>query len=202
MGGGKPRKVASADVGGRQYGGGVLLPAIDWTALTIVAAGCTALSIVGALRRMRVITLIAVGLLALALLLAVLPGEPAPPGLIVFVSVCALAIAVVGGSPVSKLLLERTTFGEVPGQHGGVMAADGRELLRGGQMIGLLERLAVAGAIIAGYPDALAVIIAIKGVGRFNELENGAVRERFIVGTLVSWIWAAAAACMVLLARA
>ncbi|MGT2424582.1 hypothetical protein [Amnibacterium kyonggiense] len=74
-------------------------------------------------------------------------------------------------------------------------------MLRGGEVIGLLERLAVAGAIIAGVPDALAVIIAIKGVGRFTELDNGPVRERFIVGTFGSWIWAAAAAGLVLLIR-
>ena len=59
----------------------------------------------------------------------------------------------------------------------------------------------MAGAIVAGFPEALAVIIAIKGVGRFTELETGAVRERFIVGTLASWIWAAAVAGIVLLAR-
>ena len=74
-------------------------------------------------------------------------------------------------------------------------------MLRGGEVIGLLERLAVAGAIIAGVPEALAVIIAIKGVGRFTELTEGAARERFIVGTLGSWIWAAAAAGLVLLTR-
>ena len=84
--------------------------------------------------------------------------------------------------------------------HGGIVVGE-RELLRGGEVIGLLERLAVAGAIITGFPEALAVIIAIKGVGRFTELENGAVRERFIVGTLGSWIWAAAAAGPVLLTR-
>ena len=93
-------------------------------------------------------------------------------------------IAVAGGSPVTRAVLDRVTFDEPEGAHGGLLASDGRELLRGGEVIGLLERFAVAGAIIAGFPDALAVVIAIKGVGRFTELETGAVRERFIVGTL------------------
>ncbi|MGN6742833.1 MAG: hypothetical protein ACTHJL_05980, partial [Amnibacterium sp.] len=117
------------------------------------------------------------------------------------VTVAALVIAVAGGSPVTRSVLDRVHFDEPEGAHGGLIAADGRELLRGGEVIGLLERLAVAGAIVAGFPEALAVIIAIKGVGRFTELETGAVRERFIVGTLASWIWAVAAAALVLLTR-
>ena len=74
------------------------------------------------------------------------------------------------------------------------------EVLRGGLMIGILERLAVAGAILAGFPEAIAVVVAIKGVGRFTELATAEARERFIIGTLASLIWACACAALVQIA--
>jgi hypothetical protein len=85
----------------------------------------------------------------------------------------------------------------VPGVHGGIVVHDRvsgldetREVLRGGTTIGYLERFATTGSIMAGFPEALGVLIAIKGVGRFTELEAPEARERFIIGTLVSLIWA------------
>lgn len=67
------------------------------------------------------------------------------------------------------------------------------EVLRGGTWIGILERLAITGAILAGYPAAIAVVIAVKGLGRFPELNTATgVSERFIIGTLASGLWAAA----------
>lgn len=67
------------------------------------------------------------------------------------------------------------------------------EVLRGGSWIGILERLAITGSILVGYPAAIAVVIAIKGLGRFPELHMATgVSERFIIGTLTSALWAAA----------
>lgn len=68
------------------------------------------------------------------------------------------------------------------------------EVLRGGTTIGILERIAIAGAIVAGFPEAVAVVIAIKGVGRFSELAASEAKERFIIGTLASFVWASACA--------
>ncbi|MEE2521788.1 hypothetical protein V1639_02330 [Pseudarthrobacter sp. J75] len=71
-------------------------------------------------------------------------------------------------------------------------------ILRGGAIIGVLERLAVAVAILAGQPVAIAYIVAIKGLGRFAELkETPAAAERFIIGTLTSMLWAAGVAAVV-----
>ncbi|MHA7155471.1 hypothetical protein [Arthrobacter sp. TMN-50] len=68
-------------------------------------------------------------------------------------------------------------------------------VLRGGLVIGVLERLGVAGAILANEPVAIAYVVAIKGLGRYAELkETPAVAERFIIGTLTSLLWAAAVA--------
>ena len=182
-------------------GGLLLLATVGWGLLTLlVAAAATAAVLAHRLRR-PVVTATTIGLTIAALVVAALPPVPAPAPFAAVLTVGCLVIAVAGGSPVTRTLLDRVTFGEAEGAHGGLLVADGRELLRGGEVIGLLDRLAVAGAIVAGFPDALAVIIAIKGVGRFTELETGAVRERFIVGTLASWTWAAAAAGIALLAR-
>jgi hypothetical protein len=174
--------------------------ALGWSLFVICPIATAVVAIVACRRPSRVLTALVVALTAVTLLVAAILPEAAPSVVVAITAIAALAIAVAGGSPVVRLLLNRTAFDEQEGIHGGIVVGE-HELLRGGEVIGLLERLAVAGAIITGYPEALAVIIAIKGVGRFTELENGAVRERFIVGTLGSWIWAAAAAGLVLLTR-
>jgi hypothetical protein len=74
---------------------------------------------------------------------------------------------------------------------------DAPGLLRGGMWIGVLERLAITGGILAGHPEAIAIVIAVKGLGRYPELRGGTgvagskAAERFIVGTLSSFLWAA-----------
>lgn len=70
-------------------------------------------------------------------------------------------------------------------------------ILRGGAIIGVLERLAVCLAILAGQPVAIAYVVAIKGLGRFAELkETPVAAERFIIGTLTSMLWAAGVAAL------
>lgn len=71
------------------------------------------------------------------------------------------------------------------------------EVLRGGLLIGCLERAAVAVAILAGQPVAIAYVVAIKGLGRYPELKDTpAASERFIIGTLASMLWAASVAVL------
>lgn len=68
-----------------------------------------------------------------------------------------------------------------------------RGALRGGRWIGVLERVAVTGTILAGFPAGIAVVVAVKGLGRFPELkENPSASERFVIGSLASLVWAAA----------
>lgn len=68
-------------------------------------------------------------------------------------------------------------------------------VLRGGLVIGILERTAVALAILLNEPVAIAYVVAIKGLGRYAELkETPAAAERFIIGTLTSLLWACAVA--------
>lgn len=70
-------------------------------------------------------------------------------------------------------------------------AADGvafeTQGLTGGRWIGKLERFAVTLSIIAGFPAAVAVIVAIKGLGRFPEIRRSSdASEKFVIGTLTS----------------
>ena len=75
-------------------------------------------------------------------------------------------------------------------------------VLRGGAWIGYLERGAVAGTLLASFPEGLALVLAVKGVGRYPELRDAGrggragadAPEEFIIGTLASLLWAAAAA--------
>lgn len=102
--------------------------------------------------------------------------------LIVFWAIAASALL---GAPLVGWLLKRIEPGtQTPG------------VLRGGTWIGVLERIAITGAILFGYPEAVAVVIAIKGLGRYPELrdtpaaDRPQTTERFIIGTLASYVWA------------
>ncbi|GAC68726.1 hypothetical protein [Gordonia soli] len=66
--------------------------------------------------------------------------------------------------------------------------------LRGGRVIGYLERLVVVGALATHWPEAIAIAMAVKGLGRYPELREPGAAEQFIIGTFASVIWAAAAA--------
>jgi hypothetical protein len=72
-------------------------------------------------------------------------------------------------------------------------------VLRGGIWIGYLERAAVSATLLAGWPEGMALVLAVKGVGRYPELRGpqsneANAPEAFIIGTLVSVLWAAGAA--------
>ncbi|MEO6944407.1 MAG: hypothetical protein ABI053_06825 [Lacisediminihabitans sp.] len=146
----------------------------------------------------------AAGLLAIALVVATLRFQSAPLAAAVTLSLLCIALAVVGGGPAVNLTLA-LAGGSPAGEHGGILVwSDGadaavkpkREVLRGGATIGILERFATVSAIIVGHPEAIAVIVALKGVGRFTELDASEARERFIIGSLMSLIWACASAAL------
>jgi hypothetical protein len=126
-------------------------------------------------------------------------------------AIIVAALGVIGGAPAtSAVLAVAMRRDEEPGPHGGILvlrsiarsigAAAGQErheVLRGGATIGYLERIAVVAAIVSGHLSIVAAVIAVKGLGRFSELDNAEARERFIVGTLASMLWAAACAVLV-----
>ncbi|MFF2273028.1 hypothetical protein ACFVTX_12180 [Agromyces sp. NPDC058136] len=195
----------------------VIADAITWSALLLSLIAAAVLSILAARQPRRGFVWFATGSLGIAMLAAATTHGEAPIGLAPLVVVLGLATAVFGGSAAAGTALDLAMGSAVsPGLHGGIIVTDRRvdadaaagarpverrrEVLRGGLTIGVLERIASAGAIIAGFPEALAIVVAIKGVGRFTELEAPEARERFIIGTFASLIWACAAALVVHLA--
>jgi len=54
----------------------------------------------------------------------------------------------------------------------------------------VMERAAVFATLVAGWPEGLAVVLAVKGVGRYSELRSPGAAERFIIGSFTSVLWA------------
>ena len=183
-----------------------------WVFLLLVTSAALAGAILAFRLQKQVYAIWSAGALAAALLVAAVPMAGGPSVFGIVLGLIAVGLAAIGGGPIAVLILDLATKNTVPpGTHGGILVEDGatddtvaasgvHEVLRGGLTIGILERVAVAGAILAGFPEALAVVVAIKGVGRFTELAAAEARERFIIGTFASLIWACACAALVGLA--
>jgi len=114
------------------------------------------------------------------------------------------ALAVAGGGPVTRsvfALVDRDLPTGSDGRRAGSMDGAG-EVLRGGAWIGGLERAGAFAAVAAGWPEGVALVLGLKGLGRYSELKTvdadraavGGVAERFIIGTFVSVLWALACA--------
>ncbi len=180
-------------------------------------AMCAALVlIIISLRRPTTLPLVVAGaLVVLALIVVVVSPLNVPLIVGIMIAMLGTAVAVLGGNPVTRRILEIATHGRVrDGANGGIMldaqaagvsegaepATATTEVLRGGTTIGYLERLAVVMSLIVGFPEAIAIVVAIKGVGRFSELAAAESRERFIIGTLSSLLWACVLGALVRLA--
>jgi hypothetical protein len=189
--------------------------------LVLVTIGSLVFAIMAFKLQRQLFAIISAGALAAALFIAAIPAQGGVGNVGALLSLLTVALAVVGGGPIAVLALNLATKNTVqPGAHGGILvgsptlssvstapAVDDNgvpitlEVLRGGLTIGILERLAVAGSILAGFPEAIAVVVAIKGVGRFTELAAPESRERFIIGTLASLTWACACATLAVIGR-
>lgn len=177
----------------------------------LVAALCAALVLVSVtLRRPSNAPLVIAACLVVICVMIVAVGPlnvPIPVGMLI--ALLGTALGVLGGNPITRRVLDIATGGDVrEGARGGIMVYDSRsvdtdrmqEVLRGGTVIGYLERLAVVASLVGGFPEAVAVVVALKGIGRFSELATPAARERFIVGTLASLLWAGLVGALVRLA--
>jgi hypothetical protein len=123
--------------------------------------------------------------------------------------VVGLVAAAVGGSHLTTLVFDAVDEEEASGRDdlSDDLSENRREdrrddqslrtagqILRGGAWISILERLAVFAALVARWPEGIAIVLAVKGLGRYPELRSGrnpGLAERFIIGTLVSVLWAA-----------
>jgi hypothetical protein len=180
-------------------------------AIFLFLALCAALVLVTvSLRRpANLPLLVAAGLVVLSVIVVAIAPYNVPALFGIVLALLGVALGVLGGDPVTRRILEIATHGGVhDGAAGGILVYDSRgpldgepqEVMRGGTTIGYLERLAVVAALIAGFPEAIAVVVALKGIGRFSELATAPARERFIVGTLSSLLWACLVGALVRLA--
>jgi hypothetical protein len=146
------------------------------------------------------------GLLSVTAVLAWIGGD-ARVGLGQAAALVATLAAVTGGGPLATAVLRaadplRASAPDARTDDDATAGVADPDVLRGGAWIGALERAAVAGTLLAGWPEGLAVILAVKGLGRYNELRTTpAAAERFIIGTLASALWAAACVGVAVLLR-
>lgn len=117
----------------------------------------------------------------------------------VAITLVLCACGAVAGNWVIRALLRRIDGGGVREEGVRGSLASAQKELPGGRWIGILERLAVYVSIVAGFPAGIAVVLAVKGLGRYPELraekegrEAARVGELFIIGTFASVLWAAA----------
>ncbi|RJS47566.1 hypothetical protein [Nocardioides cavernaquae] len=80
-----------------------------------------------------------------------------------------------------------------PAQHG--TSGDPEMRLKGGRLLGPMERLVILGLGLAGQLTAAGIVIAAKGLLRFPELQSRSeqvrihqLTEYFLVGSFVSWL--------------
>ena len=132
---------------------------------------------------------------AVAWLFAV-SGPVAPPWSWVAVGIAALA-ALTCGNAVVLAIFGLADAAAPPGA-----PRVQRTVLRGGALIGALERLTMLGTLLAGWPEGIAAIVAIKAFARYPELRAGqgtGATERFIIGTFASLGWAGACTGIVMI---
>ncbi|MGM7667357.1 hypothetical protein [Microbacterium sp. A93] len=120
----------------------------------------------------------------------------------VLVGPLAVVAATAGGGAPTTAILQLSFNASHPEHQRVLTGPDGQKIfneeleaqpvLRGGAWIGVLERLAVASTLIMGWPEGLAIILAVKALGRYAELGKSGAAERFILGTFSSQLWACA----------
>lgn len=92
---------------------------------------------------------------------------------IVIVLALGAVAVLLGGRAVTRVfrLAERTRATELPEQNSAPETVApltyAATYLRGGEWIGYLERLAVFGALLAGFPEGIAVAMVVKSFARY-----------------------------------
>ncbi len=111
-------------------------------------------------------------------------------GLLLLAGVVLLQLST--GNVLVRLVLAAT--GTItPDPHGASQGPERR--LKGGRLLGPLERLFILGLGLAGNLTAAAIVVAAKGLLRWPELSSPAEQDRvhrlteyFLVGSFVSWL--------------
>ena len=114
----------------------------------------------------------------------------------VTVSVGAVLLQLATGNFVVRLLLDAV----------GVPASSNEKTLKGGRLLGPMERIFILGLGHMGELTVAAIVVAAKGLLRFPELQAGAkegpsdVTEYFLIGSFASWMIGLAGVSLIYLA--
>lgn len=121
------------------------------------------------------------------------PGDAVSIDVVLLVVGC-LVFLLESGNAVVRIAL-RSEMGGAPGDE------ESAPTLKGGRLIGPLERILVFVLTLAGAYTLLAAVLAAKGIVRFPEIsrdrDDGDRAEYFLIGSLVSWVTSLAAAFLV-----
>lgn len=121
------------------------------------------------------------------------PGADVPVDVVVLVVGC-LAFLLESANNVVRTALRAEHVAVAP-------AGEPGPALKGGRLIGPLERALVFALMLAGAYTLIAAVFAAKGIVRFPEISRDSVAgdraEYFLIGSLVSWAIALAAAFLV-----
>lgn len=85
----------------------------------------------------------------------------------------------------------------------GTNPLEGEQRLRGGRIIGPMERALILGFVVAGAPTAAALVVSAKSLLRFPEISSAKgttlseITEYFLVGSLSSWLLALGASLLI-----
>lgn len=144
-------------------------------------------------RRARIVVLAALSLITAGCAALTAAGPPVEEPWRWLAGLLGAGVTVLGGGAVTTTILALASTAATS------TARVQRDVLRGGAWIGALERLALLGTLVVGWPEGLAVIVAVKGLARYPELRMASgtgtgANERFIIGTFASLGWAATCA--------
>jgi hypothetical protein len=121
----------------------------------------------------------------------------------VLLLVGAFLVQLSSGNVIVRLVLAATGTTN-PAQHH--TAADPEQQLKGGRLLGPMERVFIVGLALAGQLTAASIVVAAKGLLRWPELHSKPDQQRihslteyFLVGSFVSWL--VALSSLVLLAQ-
>jgi hypothetical protein len=97
-----------------------------------------------------------------------------------------------------RLLLAGLRVGpeNAEGKSSGLSAAGLREY-NTGRVIGILERIIIYTAVLTDQIAAIGLVLAVKGLARFKEMDHRPFAEYVLVGTLLSLLFAVAVALLI-----
>lgn len=127
-----------------------------------------------------------------------LPGALAPLDTATAVTVAGVLLSQLATANVAiRMLLDAV----------GVPASTNEKQLKGGRLLGPMERVFLVTLGLAGELTAAGIVVAAKGLLRFPELQRGVrsgpsdLTEYFLIGSFASWLWALGGVVLVLLGR-